>query len=149
MVVYKTGDILKSDAEVIVHGCNCKNNMGAGIAVQIKQRFPRAWAEDQKTVWGDVNKLGNFTFVSSFNEYGHTVVIVNAYTQYNYTAHEVDVDYDALEEAMERICEMWPDKVISMPRIGCGLAGGDWEVVEEILSRISDKHDMTFNVYTL
>ena len=35
--------------DVIVHGCNCRHAMGAGIAKQIKDSFPEAWAADLAT----------------------------------------------------------------------------------------------------
>lgn len=31
MIVYKKGDVLNSGEKYIVHGCNCKNAMGAGL----------------------------------------------------------------------------------------------------------------------
>lgn len=34
-----------------------------------------------------------------------------------------------------------------MPRIGCGLAGGDWSIVEKILNNVFD--DRTIYVYDL
>ena len=36
---------------------------------------------------------------------------------------------------------------IAMPKIGCGLAGGDWDVVSEILESVSEKYGRTFHVY--
>ena len=38
--------------DVIVHGCNCRHAMGAGIAKQIKDSFPEAWAADLATPAG-------------------------------------------------------------------------------------------------
>ena len=149
MVVEKVGDVLKSDERVIVHGCNCKCAMGSGIARQIREQFPAAYQADQKTLWGDRNKLGTFTYAFEERPNGDKVAIVNAYTQYNYTRTEVDLDYDALEHVMVRICEYFPQKIIAMPRIGCGLAGGDWERVKGILEHVSERFHRTFNVYIL
>ncbi len=38
--------------DVIVHGANCQCVMGAGIAAQIKKRFPEAYAADLRTSKG-------------------------------------------------------------------------------------------------
>ncbi len=151
MVIEKVGDVLKSDESVIVHGCNCKCTMGAGIALQIREQFSAAYQEDQSTLWGDTNKLGTFTYALERGAHNQPLMVVNAYTQYDYTriVSSIDLDYGALEEVMVRICEYFPDEVIAMPRIGCGLAGGDWEKVRKILERVSTRFKRVFNVYTL
>lgn len=43
---------LNGKINVIVHGCNCFCNMGAGIAKQIKNTFPEAFDADKKQKWG-------------------------------------------------------------------------------------------------
>jgi O-acetyl-ADP-ribose deacetylase (regulator of RNase III) len=40
MIHYKTGDILRADAEALVNTVNCVGIMGRGIALQFKQAFP-------------------------------------------------------------------------------------------------------------
>jgi hypothetical protein len=52
---------LKGDFDVIVHGCNCLNAMGAGVALTIKKVFPEAYAADCKTPRGDKHKLGTIS----------------------------------------------------------------------------------------
>src|SRR6516164_7422365 len=47
MIEYRTGDILKADAEALVNTVNCVGIMGRGIALQFKNKFPenfRAYA---------------------------------------------------------------------------------------------------------
>ena len=149
MVIEKVGNVLKSDEQIIVHGCNCKRTMGSGFARQIREQFPAVYQADQATLWGDRNKLGTFTYAWELNKQDLAIAIVNAYTQYNYTRTEVDLDYGALSEVLVRICEHFPQKIIAMPRIGCGLAGGDWKKVKEILERVSERFHRTFHVYTL
>jgi O-acetyl-ADP-ribose deacetylase (regulator of RNase III) len=149
MLVYKKGDVLKSDEKLIVHGCNCFCTMGAGIARQIRERYQRAYKVDQDTLWGDKTKLGNFTFAEELNDDGDVIFVVNAYTQYKYTRTDVDLDYDALRESITKICMTFPHNVIAMPKIGCGLAGGDWKKVSEILEKISDRCNKTFHIYEL
>ncbi len=148
-IVYKKGDVLNSGEEVVVHGCNCFNTMGSGVARQVKEQFPQAYNADQQTLRGDETKLGNFTYGRKLRVDGSETIVVNAYTQYRYTFIDVDVDYRALETAFVNICERFPNEVIAMPKIGCGLAGGDWEVVSKILEKVSEKYGRTFVVYEL
>lgn len=39
---------LEGKFDVIIHGCNCFNTFGAGIALQIKRIFPDAYEADLK-----------------------------------------------------------------------------------------------------
>ena len=40
MIEYRSGDILKSEAEALVNTVNCVGVMGRGIALQFKNAFP-------------------------------------------------------------------------------------------------------------
>ena len=40
MIEYKSGDILKEEADAIVNTVNCVGVMGRGIALQFKNAFP-------------------------------------------------------------------------------------------------------------
>jgi len=149
MIEYFKSDIFKSDEEIIVHGCNCFCTMGAGIAAQVVRYYPEAWEVDAMTKRGDPGKLGMFTSWTGQHRFieDRIVTIVNAYTQYSYTRDKVDVDYKAVETVMYRIARHFGNYVIAMPKIGCGLAGGDWEVVSGILEEISVNHGKCFHVY--
>ena len=119
--------------------------MGAGIAKEIREHCPNAYIADQNTLWGDKNKLGTFTY--GIEENG--MIVVNAYTQYDYSRSKICVDYAAIQKVFISICEHFPEYIISLPKIGCGLAGGDWKIVSEILTEISDTYNRTFHIYTL
>jgi len=63
MIKYTDGDLVRDadQFDVIAHGCNCFCVMGAGIAPQIKAKFPEAYAADCATTAGDVSKMGTIT----------------------------------------------------------------------------------------
>jgi O-acetyl-ADP-ribose deacetylase (regulator of RNase III) len=81
------GDLVQKakagEFDVIVHGCNCFCQMGAGIAKTIKQVFPAAYQADLATVAGDQTKLGTYS-VAQVKVPGRMLVIVNGYTQYQW-----------------------------------------------------------------
>jgi len=112
--------------------------MRSGVAKAIKEKYPQAYEADKNlTEKGDESKLGSLSM--AFNESGEGPEhIVNAYTQYRYGRDKVHVDYEALEAAMVALSESFDaDKYsIAFPKIGCGLAGGDWNVVEAIINKI-------------
>lgn len=111
--------------DVIIHGCNCLHAMGAGIAKYIKQDFPEAYAADKTTVYKDRKKLGTFS-EATITRNGHTFVVINAYTQFEYNGRGKDLfEYDNFPQLLQSIKSKYGNKRIGLPLIGCGLAGGD------------------------
>ena len=129
------GDLLEmaesGTFDVIVHGCNCQHTMGAGIAKQIKSRFPQAFEADLKTLKGAA-KLGTISTVQVKIE-RRSLVIVNGYTQVHWRGSGVKVSYEAVRSVMRQVKKDFSGLRIGYPKIGAGLAGGDWERIEEII----------------
>lgn len=133
MIRYIDGDLIRdsSQFEVIAHCCNCFNTMGSGIAPQIKAKFPEAYSVDCATIKGDKAKLGTITHTINTNP-----VVVNIYGQYGYNGRqhgEIDVDYNAIRSGFKLIKEKFSGKLIGIPKLGSGLAGGSWDIIEQII----------------
>lgn len=137
---------LQGKFDVIIHGCNCFCSMGAGIAHSIQAQFPEAYAADLMTTKGDRNKLGYFSSATVL-ENGHNITIVNGYTQFQYSGALTLVDYDAVENLFRRIKKEFSGKRIGYPRIGAGLAGGNWEKIEHIINKELDQEHHTLVNY--
>ena len=125
---------IKDVPTVILHGCNCFHTMGAGIAKYLARRFPRIREADKATPYGDIAKLGTFSKV----EYGN-ITIYNCYTQYRYGRKDPFVDYTAVARSLRAVRSDLLEQYRSLsevdirsPKIGCGLAGGDWSLMELI-----------------
>jgi len=119
--------------DVIVHGCNCLNIMEAGIAKQIKFHFPVAYLIDKATTKGDRSKLGDYSH-AIIRANGYNVIVVNAYTQYNY-GPGVQIDYDAIRSVFRKIKEDFRGLKIGYPKIGAGLGGGNWDEIQSIIAQ--------------
>lgn len=124
--------VVQGKFDVIVHGCNCMCAMGAGIAKLIKEKFPEAYEADLETVRGDKAKLGSCSY-ATVSVGSNRFDIVNAYTQYDWKGDGVLVNYDALRSCMKWIKEHYRGKRIGIPKIGAGLAGGDWKTINKII----------------
>ena len=65
------GDLIKlaldKRFDVIIHGCNCMCEMGAGIAKVIRSRFPEAYEADLKTEKGSRDKLGTISYAAELS----------------------------------------------------------------------------------
>lgn len=144
------GDLIKKAKEgkfdLIVHGCNCFCTMGAGIAKGIKSEFSGAFDADQATTKGSREKLGTCSFAKIERE-GIDLIVVNAYTQFDYRGRGAKADYDAIRSCMKWIKENFEGKRIGLPKIGAGLAGGDWEKISQIIDEELAGEDVTLVEY--
>jgi O-acetyl-ADP-ribose deacetylase (regulator of RNase III) len=160
MGTYKeiNGDLISLTKEgmfdVIAHGCNCFCNMGAGIAVPMNKNFGcgNFKMEDPETM-GDINKLGlidiGVFYLSDKNNPSEVKVvnIVNAYTQYIPAAHLKPVDYEAITLCMRKINHKFKGKHVGLPKIGAGLAGGDWNRIKGIIQQELKDCDVTVVIF--
>lgn len=145
------GDIIElakcGDFDVIVHGCNCFHTMGAGVAKLIAREFPEALEEDRQTKRGDFGKLGTISFADVCIPDGPALTIVNAYTQFRYGGSGRMVDYGAVTSCFREIRVRFEHLRIAYPKIGCGLAGGDWKIVSELINERLEGCDHTLVIY--
>ena len=118
--------------DVIVHGCNCQCAMGKGIALAIKQQFPEAYQADLQTSKGDREKLGTISF-AKIERPTAMFTVVNAYTQYHWRGKGVLAEYDAIRAAFRLVKQKFAGRRFGYPKIGAGLAGGDWQVIAAII----------------
>lgn len=140
------GDLVKNafDYDVILHGCNCFCSMGAGIAASIRNVFPEAYEADKKTIKGSYNKLGSISVANTVNDEDKKLYIVNLYSQYNGGA---DLDYDALRLGLRKVARYFTGKKIGLPKIGAGIAGGDWEIIQDIIIDELGNEDVTIVLF--
>jgi len=141
--------LLAQDGEfdLIVHGCNCFCTMGAGIAKGIKAAFPQAYEADLATQRGDRAKLGICSF-AEFDQNGTPLIVVNAYTQFDWRGGGSKVDYNAMRSCMRWIKEHHAGKRIGLPKIGAGLAGGDWPRIVTIIEEELAEENVTVVEFT-
>lgn len=141
-----SGDLITCAKEgvfdVIVHGCNCQNTMGAGIALSIKRQFPAAFEADIRTARGDRGKLGNYSYATVALDVKE-LTIVNAYSQYHWRGAGPQVDYEAVANVFKLIKKDFSGRSIGYPKIGAGLAGGDWEQLALIIDEALTDEDHT------
>ena len=134
-----TGNILElaedGTFDVIIHGCNCENTMGGGLAKQVKDQYPAAFEADRSFTFKTLDeKLGliSGTRVNRKNGSGY-FHIINAYTQLHARGDGVLTDYRAVRSAFRNVKNNFIGSKIAYPKIGAGLARGDWETISKII----------------
>lgn len=140
MLKHTKGNLLalaeRGKFDMIVHGCNCKNTMGSGIAKQIKDKYPEAYKADTEYDALPYQKLGNFSRAKIYSSTNFT--IVNAYTQYEYLPRGVDhFEYASFAVILQKLAHYWGNYDYGFPYIGMGLAGGDSERIISMLEEFA------------
>lgn len=143
---YIRGDILSENESnglvLICHQVNCCGVMGAGLAKQIKKKYPVVFSEYKKFL-GMLKEIGEDPLgVIHTVRVEPNVAIVNIFGQREYGKYGLHTDYAALRRAFKTIAQLYPNEKIRIPcKIGCGLAGGDWNIVSQIISEELDGCD--------
>lgn len=120
-------DILDITEGIIVHQVNCQYKMGAGLAKQIVNKYPQVYKEYMDYNYWDLGK-------TQFVKINPKLFICNLAGQKYYGRYKLFTDYDALKTGFISVNNFNKDLQIYLPyKIGCGLAGGDWEIVLKII----------------
>lgn len=143
--------------DVIAHGCNCFNMQGAGFALQMAKEFDTANPDKYKlegpSYLGDYNKLGCIegNIVMGYSSdlrkgqyHNENFEVVNMYTQY-YGGK--NLSYLALHMCMNKLNHRYGNLKVGLPLIGCGIAGGDWKIVKEVIDIELTNMDVTIVEY--
>lgn len=153
MITYKKGNLLDTPDKIIAHGCNAQGVMGSGVAKAIRDKFPKAYEDYRKRFPGPIGIENQSVLGSVIPSINGQCVILNCITQLNYGKDgKKYVSYDAIDKCMSYIYgdlhmtnfftgekTLPADTNISMPKIGAGLGGGNWEVIEAIINhRLKD-----------
>ncbi len=154
MITTINKDILTVDKGVIIHSVNCIGGVG-GLAGAIARKWPinaekyRAHVEYQEL---PTMLLGSVFEVSV----AHNVIVANLFGQNNVGTKERQTEYSALISGFRKINQTFfvgDDFLegkdsgfritlsdIYIPyKIGCGLGGANWNIVEEIIHKTFEK----------
>lgn len=131
------GNLLDVTEGIIVHGCNARGVMGAGVAKAVRARYPQAYADYRKAFESTGLKVGQtiWTRISMSPK----LAIANAITQQDYGRNPMVryVDYNALRQCFEEVGQVARKHQLSVhyPRVGAALGGGEWSVIAPIIEQ--------------
>lgn len=102
-----------------------------GLAFQDFMNNP-GYEADCQTEKGSRDKLGAIS-TAEVEKNGNVLTVVNGYTQFNYRGRGPLVDYDAIRSVFQTVKARFSGKRIGYPKIGAGLAKGDWDRIAQII----------------
>jgi len=141
MIDYTSGDILKSDTEALVNTVNLDGYMGKGIAYQFKLEYPK---NNEAYVHACKAKEIAIGKVFIFREKGK--VIINFPTKNSWRANS---KIEFIEKGLgSLISEIQIENIrsISVPPLGCGNGGLDWQEVRPLIEKYLLRLDASINV---
>ena len=152
MIHEHKGDITTVQSGIICHGVNCQGVMGRGVALAIRNKWPDVYTDYRRFIViakdEQLDLLGH-CYVLFMNEIGgNRFGVANMFIQKFYgTDKRKYVSYDAVDKSFEilsttsLITTPGGKTHVHFPLIGCGLAGGHWPIVREIIEhRLPDEH---------
>lgn len=140
MIKYKKGDLLEAEEDIIAHGVNCVGGFGSGVAGQIAKQFPFIKSCYLEKYRFEGFELGEIQIIECSKTF------INCATQKEYLPRDqCHANYIAIRDCMNKVkCYAFlKNKSIAIPKIGCGLAGGDWNIVKPILEEVFNDFDVT------
>jgi len=135
MIYEVEGDILKSDAQAIVHGVASNDPMTQGLALLIHQMFPQMHKDFHKwchqnhpkvgTVW-KWDKVKNLIIINMLTQDGN-----NHHGTHPPKANLSDVNHSL--RALKKLISKEKIKSIAIPRLATGVGGLLWEEVQPLI----------------
>lgn len=138
--------------QIIAHCCNDAGYWNAGFVRALSARYHqperdyRRWAQTKAPI---PLALGQVQFVKVRS--GLCVANIIGQHGIRSNGNPRPIRYDALQRGLARVCQIAldHDATVHMPRLGAGLAGGDWAIIAKIINQELCIHGVNVTVYDL
>ena len=137
-IVYKKGNVLDAQTDVIAHQVNCQGVMGAGLAKQIRDKWPNVYKHYYSLYCEKIENTQDLLGRCQLVEINDTQYVANLFGQ-NYYGRDSKryTSYDGIYNALNSLSVQMLDngmESIAIPyKMSCGLAGGDWDIILAML----------------
>jgi ribA/ribD-fused uncharacterized protein len=136
--------------KVLVHVLSDAGGWGKGFVLAISRRWPEPEADFRR--WHRARETNDFALgAARFVQVAPDLWVGNLVAQHKLrpTPAGPPIRYDALERCLDAVADHARAHAASvhMPRIGCGLAGGQWELIEPIVARALCARGVAVTVY--
>ena len=146
-----TGNVLKAKENIVAQQTNCMGAMGAGIARQIRKKYPKVYLE-YKEFCSQHNSfppdlLGKCQVV----EVDKGKYVANLFGQYDCGKRGIKwTNYVSLSKALRKLEKFAREHGLSVAiphGIGCRLAGGSWDVVSKMIYEVFESSEVSAVIY--
>ena len=140
-ITYLRGDATCPQAKgvkIVGHICNTIGGWGKGFVLAVSRRWPEPEAEYRR--WHGMGQAGGFALGAvQFVAVEPTIWVANMIGQRGIKrgSSGPPIRYDAVARCLAAVAvkagEL--DASVHLPRIGCGLAGGEWSAIEPLIEQ--------------
>lgn len=149
MIVYKTGNLLDDDADILVNTVNCVGVMGKGIALAFKEKYPEMFASYRDFCKNNQLDPGRLWW------YNYPNRIVCCFATKNHWKHPSKIEW--IENGLKDLrwhfeinyFAYFPQKPpnIAIPKLGCGEGGLDWRDVKPLIIEALEDLPIEVRIY--
>ena len=139
------GNILESDAQYIVHQCNCVTDHASGLAYKIFRKYP--YSDTYRSDFLPENKTRKPGTIHILGDGEGKRFVINLYGQVfpgKINKGGLDTEGKRLRyfiNALKEISEIEGLRSVAFPKkIGCDLAGGNWGIYRELIEDFADNN---------
>ena len=145
-LIYRTGDVLKPEGfenKIIGHICNNRGVWGGGLTKALSLKWKQPEREYRRLTSRPLGKL-------QIVRVSRNIQIANIIVQVYKTSQGPPIRYEAIEQALKELNKTAREQQasITLPRIGCALAGGCWEKILPLIDEHLVLRGRHVHIYT-
>lgn len=162
-----------TEATVICHCCNAFGGWGRGFVVPLGMKYPKAkndYVDFCRPYQLSNVKRNDLMGQVCLSKVDDNVYVANIIGQYYYSRNQRDflnqagvmpeflptkdrrlVNYESIRMGLRKLVSLMngTEFIVQMPKMGCGLAGGNWEIIEKIIVEELSVNNIQVYVYEL
>jgi len=145
-------DVTEIETGVVAHGVNCRHVMGSGVALAIKNKWPKAYNAYMKIPEEEQQKMLGAAQIVELTELGtffpQKLFVVNCFTQLDYGYQQGAertkyADETAIYNSLKKTFGLAKseDLPLYLPKIGASRGGLIWETeVKPLIEKLEKMH---------
>lgn len=151
-IKYK-GNLLDSKADIICHQTNCKGVMGSGVALAIKQKYPRVFEQYKKAHQKGLLTLGMCQIVHTNPDSEDDRLVANLCGQDEFNGLKRCTNYEGIYVCLEKLADYCKNnnvKSIAFPwKMSSDRGGADWNIITAMIESVFKTMDITIEYWRL
>ncbi|PSU68342.1 hypothetical protein C9J20_05195 [Photobacterium phosphoreum] len=139
MLKFVKGDFFDFDADIRINTVNCVGVMGAGVALAFKKQYPEMFKEYARQCKAKEIVPGKPTVWRQGDMFSKGIEIINFPTKNHWRNPS---EYEYIEDGLIWLSNYLKNKdglTITLPALGCGHGGLDWERVKPLILKYLNK----------
>ena len=152
-LIYKTGNLLDAQTDVIAHQVNCQGVMGSGVAKQIKEKWPNVYKKytyhvNESYLLEKGPLLGQCQLVEILdNKYVANLFGQNrfGYDGKRYTSY--DGIYNALTSLAVQMMDNGMESVAFPYKMSSDRGGADWDIILAMIESVFKNTNITIEIW--